>query len=321
MTATSETGQLTPREQWLRDRQQGLGGSDIAAVAGLSPYQTPADVYYSKTEPLGDDAPSEPMRWGSLLEPVIRQHYAEVTGRSVMTPATMYRHPEHPFLLATVDGVAVDADGECRLLEIKTARTSEGWGEPETDEVPDHYAIQVQHYLSVLGLQSADLAVLVGGSDFRIYCIDADERVQAYLVEIARRFWEQVERREPPDPVSAEDVRRRFPRNTVDDAAEGSDEHAKAWQRLLEIKAQSKALQAESEQLETQLKAAIGERSGIAYGDQTLATWRCSKPSKRFDAKAFAEAFPDLYADFCREVPGARRFLLKQPAKTKGSKQ
>ena len=47
-----------PREQWLEYRRKGIGGSDAAAVLGISPFRTGRDLYYDKlniriyTEPL-----------------------------------------------------------------------------------------------------------------------------------------------------------------------------------------------------------------------------------------------------------------------------
>ena len=38
------------------------------------------------------------------MEPVIRQKYADVTGVPVTVPTETFRHPEHPFMIANVDG-------------------------------------------------------------------------------------------------------------------------------------------------------------------------------------------------------------------------
>ena len=54
-------------------------------------------------------------------------------------------------------------------------------GEPGTDEIPDYYMTQVQHYLAVTGVKTADVAVLIGGNDFRIYTIEADEELQSFV--------------------------------------------------------------------------------------------------------------------------------------------
>ena len=42
-----ETSEL-PREEWLAYRRRGIGGSDAAAVLGISPFMTGRDLYYDK---------------------------------------------------------------------------------------------------------------------------------------------------------------------------------------------------------------------------------------------------------------------------------
>ena len=60
---------------------------------------------------------------------------------------------------------------------------------------------------------------------------------------------------------------------------------------------------------------AIGTNDELqAIDGRTLATWKSAKPSKRFDAELFRSSYPDLYAQFVVEQPGARRFLLKEKA-------
>ena len=55
------------------DRHAGLGGSDAAAVLGLSPWTSPLDLYLDKRGEL-DEEPEQPtnwQRWGHLLEDLI----------------------------------------------------------------------------------------------------------------------------------------------------------------------------------------------------------------------------------------------------------
>ena len=132
---------------------------------------------------------------GQLLEPVIRQEYANQTGRVVRVPPGTIRHAVHPFMLAHFDGVTDDG----RIFEAKTSRTGEHWG-PGLDEVPHDYLIQVQHYMAVSGMKLADIAVLIGGSDFRIYEIEADPRMQDLIIEGEQDFWKLVQRGVPPTP-------------------------------------------------------------------------------------------------------------------------
>ena len=37
-----------PEEEWLEYRRRGIGGSDAAAILGVSPFATARDLYYDK---------------------------------------------------------------------------------------------------------------------------------------------------------------------------------------------------------------------------------------------------------------------------------
>jgi len=237
-------------EEQLKARACGLGGSDCAAALGLSPWKAPVELYHEKCAALGDEItlevevlPSEPMRWGILLEPVIRQEYALRTGRTVHVPTTTLQHPEHAFMVGNLDGITNDQ----RLLEVKTARTTYGWGEPDTDQIPQFYLLQVQHYLCITALPVADVAVLIGGQEYRQYEIPADLELQEMIIEGERVFWDAVLARTPPEidlshPRALEIVRKLNPgtngKSVTADAAldhwrsvyEDAQERAKLYQ-------------------------------------------------------------------------------------------
>lgn len=297
------------RNEWLAQRRTGIGGSDAAAVLGLSKWKTPLSVWLDKTGHDTTTTESEPMRWGTLLEPVVRQEYAERSGNEVRQPDTILRHPQHPFMLANVDGVTSSG----RLVEIKTARTAEGWGVPGTDEVPEDYLIQVQHYMAVTALPVADIAVLIGGSDFRIYTVPADAELQGMMIDAEARFWSSVEMNQPPAPVSYADATAMFGRYARKDASVVASPAIMAEvSRLRGIRAEISNLEAQEEAAKAAIMAAMGEHDTLTDASgATLATWRMGAAPKRLDAKALASAHPEIHAAFIREGETSRRFLLK----------
>ena len=120
------------REAFLAERMKGIGGSDVAAILGLSKWSTPYDVWQSKLG-LADPTPdNDAMKWGRLLEPVVRQAYAERTGLAVAVPSDPLVMPGYDFARANLDGIREDG----RIVEIKTARYADGWGDEGSDEVP-----------------------------------------------------------------------------------------------------------------------------------------------------------------------------------------
>ena len=290
--------------KWLEARRKGIGGSDAPAICGVSPWKTPLQVYMDKIGDLGPKEDTDPMFWGRTLEPVIRQRYADLTGRAVVVPDGILQHPEHDWMLANVDGLTDDG----RLVEVKTARTPQGWGDEGTDEIPEMYLIQVQHYLSITKLEVADIPVLFGGSDFRIYEVQADKELQDLIMEREAGFWKLVQARTPPDPVTFADIKLKYGYESREARIAATDEIIQAIHRLHELK----ALSDEEEALKTKIMLHLKEADTLVDGESVLATWKASvKPVNRFDAKAFEVEHPDLYKKFLKESTASRRFLLK----------
>ena len=216
-------------------RHGGLGSSDAAPALGLSPYKTALELYEEKLRPLElADEPTGPLLWGHLLEPVIRQHYANLTGLSVEVPSAdvVYRHREFPFLLANPDGIVQAADKSLRVFEAKTARSADGWGEPGTDAIPQAYVLQCQHLMLVTAIPVCDVAVLIGGSDFRQYTLEADAELQELLLDGLADFWSGVQTETPPpvdfkSPRALEVVRKMFP--GTDGSTVTADAALEAW--------------------------------------------------------------------------------------------
>ena len=290
-------------KQWLYARRGGIGGSDAAVVLGLSHWKSPLQLYNEKIGEGEPIAESEPMFWGKTLEPLIRQRYADITGYEVVIPNTILRHPAHEWMIANLDGIA----NNDRVLEIKTARIANGWGEAGTDEIPDIYMAQVQHYMSVTGLKQADVAVLIGGNDFRIYEIPADEEVQALMIEKEAEFWHMVESKTPPEPRTYSELKEKFGSASKAQEVQADESVLRAVQRLKEISAAKK----EEDELRAVIMATLKESDTLVFGSDVIATWKAGKPVKRFDAKAFEAENPEIYKQFVKENPPIRRLIIK----------
>ena len=156
-----------PEDEWLEWRRKGIGGSDVAAALGLSPYRTMRELYYDKIGVVpveaGEDK-SITFQIGHLLENVVAQIFAKKTGLSVYRDQTMYQHPLYPFMLADVDRFIHMPDGTTAILECKTAHydTQYLWA---NDAVPRHYEMQVRHYMSVMNIDVAYIACLFSNNE------------------------------------------------------------------------------------------------------------------------------------------------------------
>ena len=150
------------REEWLKLRKTGLGGSDAGTVCGLNPYSSRMDLFYDKTGGETEEQENEAMRQGRDLEDYVARRFMEATGLKVRRSNYMYRNTEYPFMVADVDRFIV---GEDAGLECKTASAynADKW---KDGEIPLHYALQCYHYMAVTGRRAWYIAAAVLGKEF-----------------------------------------------------------------------------------------------------------------------------------------------------------
>lgn len=302
-------------QQWLAVRNQGIGSSEAAAAIGLSPYVSPLELWQRKTarEPAPDLQGNEAVFWGSALEPLIAQVYQERTGRRVRRVNAVLQHPEHRFMLASLDRT-VEGDG---ILEVKTAgwRSASAW----EDGIPEVYQCQVLHQLAVTGRAWADVAVLIAGQEFRVYRIhrgeDGCEARIAQLIAREQEFWQYVQSDTPPpvdgSPSSARALAAMYPGGGdygVD--LSDCDELNHAFAMLLQCKGQRQALQQQEELYRQKLQAAMGQASSAVLAAGRI-SWKRSKDSRSIDCKRLALEHPQLAAQYESTTPGVRRFLMQ----------
>lgn len=193
------------REDWLAYRRLGIGGSDVAAIMGISPFATIRDLYNDKAGilPLIEE---EESNWvakevGNRLEDLVAEIFSRKTGLRVFPVRKMFRHPLYPFMLADVDFFIVFPDGTFGILECKTCNYN-ARGKWEDDSVPANYVLQVRHYLAVMNMDCAYIACLYGNNEdeFFIRRIERDRMEEEDIIEQESYFWkEYVEKRiEPP---------------------------------------------------------------------------------------------------------------------------
>lgn len=178
--------------EWNEARRDTINGSEIAAVLGISPYDSPFSLWHRKAGRIGEVEQSDEMYWGNQLEPVIRDEFNRRHQRA-FAPSGLFRHHERMWQGGGPDGID---DGE--LLECKTARYDEGWGEPGSDQIPVHYRAQCLWYLDVFGYQVCHVAVLIAGSEFREYRIKRDDAELVPMRAAATAFLETLRAGQAP---------------------------------------------------------------------------------------------------------------------------
>lgn len=217
-------------ERWHELRRAGVTASEIAVVMGLSPYDSPFNLYWSK---LND------WRWGGNEYTGVGTHLEDAIAdwwmaerdpleNLVAARAGLFAHPERPWQLATPDrrlylacvdcggsgeaGSFLDPCEECdgsglgillvALLECKwVAQSWDGWGEEGTDEIPVYYRCQGLWQADTLGVDEVHFAVL-GPTGFRAYLVRRDEAGEADLKLMrgaAEDFVRRLKEQDPPD--------------------------------------------------------------------------------------------------------------------------
>lgn len=288
---------MTSRELWLELRRSALGGSDIAAICGLSRWRGPLEVYLDKRGLIEPEPDNEAMYWGRSLEEPIAARYAEETGERLASGAWTVR-PDEPWAGGTPDRIVCDADGRPIWgLEIKTSGSTEGWGAHGTDEIPDYYRTQVAWYQWVCDLDRWDVAVLFRGREFRRYTVMRDVPLQERLIAIGRKFWhDHVLAGVPPEPThqSVDTVKRLFPANTDDTLIAATNQHEELVYELRRAKDRLAEEQCIIDGLEARIKAAIGEHAGLE-GRGWRATWKNNRPTIMDDWMGIATALAARY--------------------------
>lgn len=307
--------QVTPHKRLT------IGGSDAAAVLGISPWQSQVQLYLRLIDQLPpEDMADKPwLEWGNLLEPVVAKVYERITGNPTRRVPRQLYHREHPFLTGHIDRqIYVQRRIRSKrsprgVLEIKTALyDDEEWGPEFTDQVPQHYLVQPLHYMAVGGFDYAHLVVLfLAKRETRIYQIERDEEMIRGLVDTEVEFWHQhVMRHVPPAPRSIEDVNRLFKRDTVA-SVQAHSETENAVQTLRDIKREIGVLVEEQERLEIQIKKAMGNAGQLvnAVGDP-LATWKAHNQAG-LDTQRLRREQADIYRQYTIHR-AVRPFRLKK---------
>jgi len=299
---------MTHPREWHEERRRGIGASDVAAVLGISPWKSPAQVWRDKVTPLPDDYVEPPTHlklWlGTRLEEVIAELYTADTGINLRRPPGAYWH-RNGVMFANLDFIRLNHSGH---VEAKVASFGEAWGEPGTDEVPKHYYPQVQAQLACRPAEYAEMAVLWHGQEFRRYPGPMDDDYVADLDEYLTSWWNQYVVGEVEPPLTAMDigeVKRRFPR---DDETEmvATPEQTLTVDELRLARVATKAAERVEGDIEVAVRAAMGTAAKLV-GPGFNITYRTSKPSTSVSWEQVAAAWRSAITD-------ARLMPLEQQA-------
>ena len=270
MVAAATTARAPRRPR--HDRRKFLGGSEIAAVMGISPWQTPVELWKDKTgraEPRAIDPVREGiLRRGKRLEPIVREMAIDKLRQrglqvELVAKNRRYFDGEMPWLtseidfevvlsgVAEIDGTEVRFHRELVTADCKTAAgfARRGWGAEDTDALPLYYAAQFMQGLDLTSLDRCLCAALIGLDDVALYWVTRDDVTIAAMRQRAESFWvDHVLADVPPDPIKYADISELYPVDNgrtleaTEDVAAAAREHRSLGRQIKTLEAQRDAL-------------------------------------------------------------------------------
>ena len=331
-------GGTAEHDRFAVSRLKGLGGSDMSKLQGTSRWATPYKLWLDKQTDAPLSAPTLPMRAGTALEALVAELYSEKTGSHVYAHDSVAA-AGLPFLRANFDRIIADEQGNpVSILECKTAGGNFSvmddqelrlkWGPGNVydfdrktgravclerdDRIDPEYYAQVQFYLMLAfpGWQSdprfakepphADVAVLIGNRDFRIYTVTTDTDYQSRMLAAADRFWcLNVLKNEPPEMMRDD-----FENYTqaVDDSVLEISEGDELLDLARSYKLMKKQQEEELGALRERIEAMMGEHAAAKIADgrkkRTVVSFK-ARMNSVFDEDNFKMQHPDLYRQCC----------------------
>lgn len=177
-----------PEEEWLEYRRRGIGGSDAAAILGVSPFATARDLYYDKLKVVSyEDGESNwvQKKVGHLLEDLVAEIFHVKTGFEIYQVKKMFYHPVYTYMLADIDYFIRLPNGKTAILEIKTTNynAKDHWWCDGQEIVPVNYEIQGRHYMCVMNMDEVYFCCLYGNNENEVIIRHIDRDPDYFALE------------------------------------------------------------------------------------------------------------------------------------------
>lgn len=270
MTVTMQPGS----QEWT----QTITPSKVAAILGVSRWESPYRLWHRIKGLVDPEPPKDIFDLGHDFEDAMANIWRrENPGWRLSRGEVQIHGDTHKFgfpCAATIDRRAARGRAR-RVVEFKTARSLEEWGDEFTDEAPADYVAQVTAEMLFTGYTQHPAHLMVLGPYFKAhtYVIEFDQQVADWIVQRCREFWESLQGDEPPlldDSVATyECVRELHP--DIDGSTVQYDLDAAA--ELLHLAAEHKDLERQLRGAKTRLLDVMGnaqyaEAAGVRIADR-----------------------------------------------------
>ena len=300
-----------PSQDWVEERANYIGGSDVATILGENPYSTPLQLWLRKRGVIPPIEDSPILRFGHFFEPILAQHFEDVTGLKTRQVNKTYQHPEHSFLRANIDRMVLADSSKgvesTAVLELKTT-TSQRLKALDV-EYPIEWILQIQHYLGITGYELAYLQVYE--RDTCVFhdpvLIQRDDNLIIENMDKLIQWWNthMIEDKQP-EAINGEDALLLY--GTSDGSTvEATPEDYSLYKELVQVRDRKVELEEMEEHLKTKLKVRLENSESLVLAGYKLVSWKSSSQS-RLTTGEFRKAHPELYKQFLHTTQ-TRRFL------------
>lgn len=322
----STVSQEEDEAEWLSARTKGIGGSDIGAICGVSPFTSARQIYFSKTGQFEEAlkpgaAAAERMHFGHLLEPIVADEFAkrELTadkGRAgwylCELNATVCRKG-NTWMRANVDRLIMNGSNKpVGILECKTTSeyNNEEW---ESGDILLSYVYQLNWYMYILDIKWGAFACLVGGNKFYTYEVFRnDDLLRDVILPAAENFWfNNVQALKEPELQAVDTV---FANSTYSEVKKNSEitledeESDNLAAVIMDCKAKIKELTATMEEAQNRLKDRLKDNE-IGYCRSHTVKWS-PRSQTRVDTTLLKTTFPEVYEQ-CKKTTTFRVMQVK----------
>lgn len=322
------------RAPWLAARKEGIGGSEVAALVGISEYDTSFSIFNKKTRTEPDvELTGAPIEWGHRLEDVVAQKTADEIGLVSRFGGGLWANPEKPFLRVTPDRFATRAKSwkATALIECKTAGDDEHWESGTihpaghgTGSAPLSYQAQCQWQMGIIGLPVAYLGCLVLGRERQFFTVEIhfDKDWFGELAAEAERFWtENILKDEPPmvdfRHPKTEELLKQISPVVVKPSVELPEDSGDWLKDYAQAQARLKAAQADVDNVKNFFRMWTGDAGAGYLGDKKIVSYPAVS-STRIDVEALKRDFPEV-AEKVTVRSSYRRLTISVPKEFKAA--
>ena len=312
-------------------RTEGIGASDAAGILGMDDWNPPIRVWRRLRGEALPDTSGEAAEWGQILEPVVLGRYATKTRMLVLQPTGSLIHTEHPWLHATPDGVVCSEDCEPRVMSVADwhasrvlahgaglvqAKTASAYLAHEwaDGKAPRKYVVQVQVEMACTGAPWCDLAVLIGGNDFRIVRVESNREQQDAIIKALATFHSMVRDGIEPAPDGS-DAHRQYAISKMaasDAVLRGRTDLDAIAERWRALRSEIATREAEAEAIKTRLLLELSA-AGATKLDTPSGVIAASKRAGGAAWKEAAAGYAKRLGEEPRAAQGAPTWTIRAP--------